>query len=223
MSETKPIVWSHSGLKTFQNCPRKFYHLKVAKDIVDRPHESALYGSSVHKAAEDHIRDGVPMPPEYSYMNPLLSVLKAIPGEKYCELKLGVTEKLEPCDFDAPDVWWHGIIDLLVVNEAAGTAHMVDYKTGKSSRYADKTQLDYMAVGVFAKFPAVHTIKSALIFVVAGDLIEKVHVRGKADYYISSARPDLARMQAAHGSGVWNAAPNPLCRFCPVTQCEHHE
>lgn len=221
MSETKPIVWSHSGLKTFQNCPRKFYHLKVARDVVDRPHVSALYGSLVHKAAEDHVRGGAPVPPEYAYMQPILDTLKRLPGERFCELKLGVTENLEACEFDAPDVWWHGIVDLLIVDEPAGLAHMVDYKTGKSARYADKTQLDYMAVGVFAKFPAVQRIKSALIFVVADELVATEHARQRADFYISSARPHLARMKSAYESGVWNATPSGLCPYCPVKHCEH--
>lgn len=222
MSETKPIVWSHSSLKTFQQCPRKYYHLKVAKDVVDKPHESALYGSSVHKAAEDHLRDGVPIPPVYAYMQPILDVLKAIPGEKFCELKMGLTQDLRTCDFDAPDVWWHGIVDLLVVNRAAGAAHMVDYKTGKSARYADQTQLDYMAAAVFAQFPEVQTIKSALIFVVSNELVQKVHVRGKMDYYISSARPHLQRLEAAFATGVWNPKSSGLCPYCPVKTCEYH-
>ena len=26
------ITWSYSSLKTFEQCPKKFYHLKVVKD-----------------------------------------------------------------------------------------------------------------------------------------------------------------------------------------------
>ena len=27
------LVWSYSSLKTFQQCPKKYYHLRIAKDI----------------------------------------------------------------------------------------------------------------------------------------------------------------------------------------------
>lgn len=219
-SATANLVWSFSSLKTFQQCPRKYYHVKVVKDIVDTPHVSALYGSAVHKAAEDYVRDNTEVPQKYGYIKPVLEALKKIPGKKFCELELGLTKTLEPCKFDAPDVWWHGIIDLLVVND--GVAHMLDYKTSKSSRYADIKQLDYMAVGVFAHFPAVQKIKSALLFVVSNEIVRKDHyVEDKKDY-IATAMPDVARIEAAKNTGVWNPVSGPLCKFCPVRSCEHN-
>ena len=215
-------VWSFSSLKTFQQCPRKYYHLKVAQDVVDKPHEAAMYGSAVHKVAEDHVKDGVPVPKKYEYMNPILSVLQSIPGTKHCELELGLTEELAPCAFHAPDVWWHGIIDLLVVDEDKQLAHMVDYKTSKNARYADLKQLDYMAVGVFAHFPEITQIKSALLFVVSNDIVKKTHYSDKKAEYVQSAVVDLDRMQKAKDSGVWNPVRGPLCKFCPVRTCEHN-
>lgn len=216
------ITWSFSGLKTFQQCPRKYFHLKEAKDVVDKPHESALYGSAVHKAAEDHIRDGVPVPKKYGYMEPILDALKNIPGERHCELELGLTEELGPCEFHAPNVWWHGIIDLLVVNREKQLAHMIDYKTSKNAKYADTKQLDYMAVGVFAHFPEVTQIKSALLFVVSNDIVKKSHEVALKQDYMRPAVMDLDRLQKARETGVWNPIRGPLCRFCPVKTCEHN-
>ena len=215
-------TWSYSSLKNFQQCPKKYFHLKVAKDVVDRPHESALYGSAVHKAAEDHVAEGVPIPPKYAYIAPTIEALKKIPGEKYCEIKMGVTEKLEACDYDAPDAWWHGIVDLLIVNEAEGIAHMVDYKTSKNAKYADTKQLDYMAVAVFAKFPKIKVIKSALLFVVSNEFVQKKHVAENVQLYMNSATFDLNRLKSAFKSGVWNPVTGPLCKFCPVESCEHN-
>lgn len=215
-------AWSFSSLKTFQQCPRKYYHLKIAKDVVDRPHEAALYGSAVHKAAEDHVRDGVPIPQKYDYMSPILDALKKIEGIAYCEIKLGLTEDLQACEFNADNVWWHGIVDLLVVDGDSGLAHMVDYKTSKNARYADVKQLDYMAVGVFARFPEVKVVKSALLFVVSGEFVQKKHVVEQKDEYIKSARHDLERIKIATTTGIWNPVTGPLCKFCPVTSCEHN-
>ena len=215
-------TWSYSSLKTFQQCPKKYFHLKVAKDIKDTPGQAALYGSAVHKAAEDHVRDGKPIPNKYGYMEPILDSLKKIKGIFHCELELGITKDLQPCAFDAPDFWWHGIIDLLVIDEDTGIAHMIDYKTGKNARYADTKQLDYMAVAVFSHFPKITMIKSALLFVVSGEFIKKKHVATEKQAYIASALPDLQRLESAMDSGVWNPISGPLCRFCPVTVCEHH-
>ncbi len=214
--------WSYSSLKTFQQCPRKYYHLKVAKDIVDRPHEAALYGSAVHTAAEVHVRDGEPIPAKFAYIAPTLEALMKIEGEKHCEIKLGLTENLEPCEFEDPAHWWHGIVDLLIVNEATGVAHMVDYKTSKNARYADTKQLDYMAAAVFAKFPKIKTIKSALLFVVSNEFVKKKHFAENKTDYIKSALPDLNRLKAALENGVWNPVTGPLCGFCPVRSCEHN-
>lgn len=216
------LVWSFSSLKTFQQCPKKYYHLKVAQDVVDKPHESALYGSAVHKAAEDHVRDGAPIPKKYGYMQPIIDSLLKIPGDKHCELELGLTEDLQPCDFRAPNVWWHGIVDLLIVDNDSGVAHMVDYKTSKSARYADTKQLDLMAVGVFAHFPKITRIKSALLFVVSNEFVKKEHLADRKEMYVSSARVDLDRLKKALETGVWNPITGPLCKFCPVRECEHN-
>lgn len=216
------FVWSFSGLKTFQQCPKKYYHIKVAQDIKDVPHVAALYGSDVHKAAENHIKNDTPVPKKYDYMVPILESLKKIDGEKFCELELGLTESLEPCAFKAPDVWWHGIVDLLIVNRDSGVAHMVDYKTSKSSRYADTKQLDLMAVGVFAHFPEITRIKSALLFVVSNEMVHKEHHADRRKEYIDNVAGDLDRMSKALSTNVWNPVAGPLCRFCPVLSCAHN-
>ena len=213
-------TWSYSSLKTFQQCPKKYYHIKVAKDVVDRPHVSALYGSAVHKAAEDHVLSGTPIPEKYKYMVPILESLKQIPGTRYPEMKLGLTEDLQACDFDAPEAWWHGIVDLLIVD--GDKAHMVDYKTSKSARYADTLQLDLMAVAVFAKFPDLTIVKSALLFVVSNEFVKKKHELSKKEMYVAQVRADLDRLKAAFETGVWNPKTGPLCRFCPVLKCEHN-
>ena len=104
---TKPtFTWSYSSLSLFQQCPKKYYHLRVAKDIVEPKSEQMLYGTVAHKAAEDYVRDGTPLEPQFAYMQPTLDALKNREGEKLCEYRLGLTEALEPCEFFAPDVWW---------------------------------------------------------------------------------------------------------------------
>jgi hypothetical protein len=216
------VVWSFSSLKTFQQCPKKYYHTKVAKDIKEPDTQATLYGKEVHTAAEDNVRDGKPIPEKFAYMEPVLDMLKRIPGDRLCEEKLGLTRELQPTEFDAPNVWWRGIADLVILNEEKGVAHSVDYKTSKSARYADTKQLDLVATGIFAKYPKINRVKSALVFVVSKEFVKADHTRDKIADYIKKPAADVARIEAALDNGVWNPISGPLCKFCSVKQCEYN-
>lgn len=217
------VTWSFSSLKTFQQCPKKYYHTKVAKDVVEPDTTATLYGKSVHKAAEEFIRDGIPVPPEYDYVRPMLEQLNQIPGVKYCEYEMGLREDLTPCGFHDEDRWWRGIADLLIINEEEGLAYSLDYKTSKSARYADTKQLDLVAIGIFAHFPKITRVKSALAFVVSKEFVKAQHHVEMVNKYIEKPRQDVARLEAAMENGVWNPIQGPLCRFCSVKQCEYND
>lgn len=212
-------AWSYSAIKTFEQCPKKYYHLRVAKDVKDEPGEAADYGTAVHLAAEEFIRDGKPIPDKFAYMRPIVERLARIPGDKLPEVKLAVTREFEPCGFFDADAWWRGIADLLIID--GHKAWCIDYKTGKSAKYADTKQLDLLAGAVFAHFPEVVTIKSALAFVVSGELIPKSHVSLKRDEYLNVFSTQLDALSTAMDNGVFNAKSGPLCGWCPVESCEH--
>ena len=216
------IVWSYSSLKTFQQCPKKYYHTKVAKDVKEPDTQATLYGKSAHTVAEERIRDKKPVPPKFDYLQPILEQLDNIPGEKLCEVQLGMTRDLESCAFNAKNVWWRGIADLVIINEEKQLAHSVDYKTSKSARYADVKQLDLVAAGLFAKFPTINRVKSALIFVVSKEFVKAEHYREMVPKYIEKPAQDVARIEAALENGVWNPVQGPLCKFCAVKQCEYN-
>ena len=38
------IAWSYSSIKTFDQCPKKYYHLKIAKDVQDGDTTATVYG-----------------------------------------------------------------------------------------------------------------------------------------------------------------------------------
>jgi hypothetical protein len=216
------VAWSYSSIKTFEQCPKKYYHLKVVKDVKDDPGEAADYGTAVHLAAEEFIRDGKPIPEKFAYIRPIVERLAALSGEKHAELKLGVRKSndgYEPCGFFDKNVWWRGIADLLVID--GKRAWCVDYKTGKNARYADTKQLDLLAGAVFTHFPQVEKIKSSLIYVVSGDLIPTKHHVMHRDQYLSVFDTQLDQLEAAMDNGIWNAKTSGLCSYCPVVDCEH--
>ena len=216
------IKWSFSSLKTFQQCPKKYYHTKVAKDIKEPDTTATLYGKSAHTVAEEYIRDKTPIPPAFEYLKGTLDSLDAIPGIKLCEEELGLTKDLEPCAFDAPEAWWRGIADLVILDEANEMAWSVDYKTSKSARYADVKQLDLVATAIFKKYPKIKKIKSALLFVVSKEFVKATHHVEMIPKYMEKPSQDVARIEAAIENGVWNPIQGPLCKFCAVKQCEYN-
>lgn len=217
------VTWSYSSIKTFEQCPKKYYHLKVAKDVKDVPGEAADYGTEAHTAAEEFIKNGTPIPDKFKFMAPTIEALAKLKGAKHAEMKLGIRktdEGFEPCGFFDKGVWWRGIADLIIIN--GHKAFVVDYKTGKNAKYADVKQLDLLAAAVFLHYPQVQIIKSALIYVVSNELIKKDHVITERSTYLSVFDTQLDRLEAAEQSGVWNPVSGPLCGWCPVTECPHH-
>lgn len=216
-------TWSYSSLKTFEQCPKKYYHLRVVKDVKDEGSDATLYGQELHKAAEDYLKEGKPIPPKFQFIQDVVDAIKDIPGEKHCELKLGVKQTdagYEPCDFFDKDVWWRGIGDVVVIQD--DVAFSLDYKTSKNAKYADLKQLDILAAALFTHFPQIKKVKSALAFVVSNEFIRKEHFAEMRDSYFATFQPELDRLAAAEETGVWNTNTGPLCKFCPVTSCEHN-
>lgn len=213
-------TWSYSSMSLFQQCPKKYFHLRVAKDISEPASEQMRYGLQVHKAAEEYVRDGVPLPPAFSYMAELLDTLKDKPGHIYCEHEMAVRKDFSPCAFNAPDRWWRGIADLLRVDGDHAT--VVDYKTGKS-RFADTKQLELLALATFAHFPEVHVVKAALLFVVHNDLVREKFTRAEQGVRWHKWVAQSDELDAAFANDVWNPKQNFTCRqWCPVVLCPHN-
>ena len=216
-------AWSYSRVNSFKQCPKKYYHLYVKKDVKDTGSVATRYGTLVHTAAEEYIKDGKDLPKKYDFMQRTLDAFNNIEGDKHCEIRLGVAkydDAYEPTKFFAKDVWYRGIADLLILNE--DKAYLIDYKTGKSANYADTKQLDLLAGAVFINFPEVKKIKSALSSVVCNKFIAKEHTADMYKSYINVFDELLERIEVAAKEDVWNAVEGGLCKFCPVTSCEHN-
>lgn len=215
--------WSFSRIKAFEQCPKKFYHLKIAKNYREPETEAMHYGTVVHEAAEKYIRDGEPLPKQFEYMEPTLKVLLSMKGEKLCEYEMGLTENLQPCAFDAEDVWFRGIADLIIINRENKVAKVLDYKTGKSAKYADKGQLELMALATFKHFPEIEVVRAGLLFVVANKFVTDEYYKTEEQKLWRKWLFDYNRMEQAYKNDVWNAHPSGLCkRHCVVTECPHN-
>lgn len=216
--------WSFSSIKSFDQCPKKYYHLRVAKDFKeDENKEHLIYGKRFHEAAEKYIRDGEPLPEEFNFVKGALDNLNKMPGEKLCEFKMGLKEDLSACGFFDQDVWWRGVADLIILDEEKGEARVLDYKTGKSTKYADTSQLELMALAVFKHFNTIKKVKAGLLFVIANQLVkDNYHVDNQEKMWTKWLK-DYERMKSSYANDVWNPRPSGLCRkHCVVTSCPHN-
>jgi len=214
------IQWSFSSLKDFINCPKQYYHTKVAKDFVKKTTDNMLYGTAVHKACEDYVRDGTPLAKNYERFKRQLDALLEIKGTKYCEHEMALTREREPCAFDSDTRWVRGIVDLLIVDD--GDAFIVDYKTG-SNRYPDPKQLKLMALMTYAHFPKVERIKAGLLFVMHNTFVTEEYARSDINKLWSNFLPTLDQLQVSYENDMWFAKPSGLCGWCPVSTCKFYK
>jgi len=196
--------------------------MRVVKDIVEPPQEHLLYGTAVHKVAEEYVRDGTPIPAKYAFIKEQLDALVNIKGDKYCEYEMGLTKNLQACKFKAEDVWWRGIADLIIINK--DKCYLVDYKTSKSSKYADTKQLELLSLAIFKHFPQVKKIKAGLLFLVVKDFVTRDYENdeGKGKAWLQWLNMTHS-LEACMKAEVWNPKPNFTCKaWCPVTDCMHN-
>lgn len=215
--------WSFSSIKAYEQCPRKFFHLKVVRDYKEPETEAILYGKEFHKAAELYVKGEASLPPQFNFVKSTLDNLIRMPGDKLCEYEMGLTADLRPCGFKDPEVWWRGVADLVIIDRESGEARVVDYKTGKSAKYADSGQLELMALAVFKHFPEVRKVKAGLLFVVCNEFIKSSYMVDEQDKMWQKWIRDYDRMKASYTNDVWNPRPSGLCRkHCVVTTCPHN-
>jgi PD-(D/E)XK nuclease superfamily len=222
MSRT-PGPWSYSSLKLFEQCARRYYEEKVIKSVPFTETAATIYGTELHKAAEEYIRDGKEIDPRFAFIKPYLDKLNAIEGTKHCEMKLGVKRvdgKLIPCDFFDKAVWFRGVADLVILD--GDMAWVIDYKSSKSARYADIRQLALMAAALFLKYPEIKKIKTSLLFVVSKEFIKEDFKKDFGLSIFAELNGLLTARDKAYETDVWNPRPNGLCRrFCPIKTCPH--
>jgi len=223
MGTPRAAPWSFSKIKAFEQCPRQFHQVKVIKAYPQEETDAMLYGTAYHEAAEFYVRDDTPLPPQFEFSQKLLDSLNAKTGKKLCEYELGLTADLEPCTFKADDVWFRGIVDLLILDEENELAWVIDYKTGRNTKYADTGQLELMALATFKHFPQIKKVRAGLLFVVADKLIKTSYDKEDSVKLWQKWLSDYSRMEKSFDNDVWNAHPSGLCRrHCPVKECPHN-
>jgi len=107
----KKFAWSWSRLKNYRVCPKKHYHVDLAKEFPEPDNEVLIWGNQVHKAMSEYIDKGVKLPPMMEHYDPWPNMLVSAREAGWTvktELKLAMSESHKPTSFFDNATWFRG-------------------------------------------------------------------------------------------------------------------
>lgn len=215
--------WSYSALTTYEQCPKKYFHLyflpKGHPDKVkDADSSFSADGKIIHNAMKARVIDNTPLPLNLRHYEKIAAKFVATPGQKHGEMKLAINRRFEPVDYFAPDVFVRVIIDLAIVK--ADTALVVDWKTGKVKD--DPTQMALNAAVLSRWMPEIGMFKTLLVWLQSSNLTPKNYTISKFTAVWNDLLPRVQKIEEARKTTTFPAKEGPLCGWCPVKQCPHY-
>jgi hypothetical protein len=215
----KPFAWSYSALTTYELCPKKYYHLYVAKDVKDADSAISAEGKEIHDALKKRVIDGVALPLVMRHFEKTAAKFAAAPGEKHGEMRLALTREFEPCGYFDPTVFVRVVIDLAIVQKE--TAIVVDWKTGKVKD--DPTQMALNAAVLARWMPEIGLFKTVYVWLQSNNLTPKNYSLSMLPAVWNDLLPRAAKIEQARKTTTFPAKENGLCGWCPVKSCPHYK
>lgn len=229
MATRSVIPWTWSSYEAYQQCPKQFYEMRLARTYPQTFGVEQAWGKDAHDALKLRVADGMPLADRFKTYEPMAAKLAAAPGNKYCEIKLAVNNMLQPCDYWDDNVWNRGDGDLVIIN--GNKALSVDYKTGKKKDHSRQLELD--ACRVMANFPEVEVVHTAFAWLQTGEWTQARYGRPQLQVLWEGFFEGVTQMIWSYENNVWPAKPSGLCRKskkpgstyagCPVANCPHSE
>lgn len=213
----KPFAWSYSALTTYELCPKKYYHLNVAKDVKDEDSSWSADGKVIHDAMKKRVCDKIALPLNLRHYEKVAKKFADASGTKYGEMKLALNRKFEPVDYFAPDTWVRVIIDLAIIQ--GNKAVVVDWKTGKVKD--DPTQNALTAAVLAQWMPELESFKTVFVWLQSQELTPKDYTPADLLNLWNGLLPRVAKMEEARKTTNFPAIEGRLCGYCPVTKCPH--
>jgi RecB family exonuclease len=223
----KPFAWSYSRLKNFEACPKRHWHIDIARDVKEAEGEALTWGNAVHKALANRIANGTALPVSMTHYEKWVTPLLTPQGNILVEQQLAIDADFGPTKWFSKDAmkagmsepWYRGVADVIKI--VGPVALIIDWKTGKIVE--DSQQLALMAACVFAHHPDVQKVRSEFIWL-------KEDARTRGDFHRNemaamwrSLWPRIEVLRDAHETTSYPAKPCYLCRsWCPVSACPHH-
>lgn len=214
---------SYSKIKAFENCPKKYGHLYVTKDVKEEDSEHLRIGNEIHLALAKAVKDNVPLPKDLEIHQHWVDKFRAgmgTPGVTVLvEQKLAINDKFQPVEFFAKDAWFRAIVDVAKLIDDVGV--VADWKTGKV--IDDSVQLALFAAVVFAHHPQIKKLRTEFIWLSHDATTREDFDRNDMAELWSIMLPRIDMIENAHKSMDFPAVESGLCRWCPVKTCLHYK
>lgn len=216
----KSFAWSYSKLKNYNSCPKRHYHVDIAKDYKEEESEILRWGNMVHDGLASRLGPKkIPLPDNMTSFEEWAQRIESIPGELHTELKLAMREDFTGCGFFDRGVWLRGVCDVLVAS--GPVAYAGDWKLGKIIE--DSVQLGLMAACVFANYPAIQAIRTEFIWLKDDATTRADFKRDDMAGLWNQVLPQVAVLKSANETMTYPPKPSGLCRrYCSVTACPHY-
>lgn len=213
-------AWSYTSLQKFLTCPRQYEATYITKIIKFTETPATRWGNEVHKAMENAVGKGTPLPANMKHYQEVVDFFRSKPGQKYTEISMGLKKDGTPCGFWDDGVDVRGKIDLLIID--GDRAWVVDYKTGKPKD--DPLQLRLFALFVFHTYPHIKKVRSMYVWLGENKKVDKLdYLSDQLDDLWTDFDREIATLDAAYEVGVFNPKPSGLCKaHCGVTTCEYY-
>lgn len=217
----KPLVaFSYSRLDAFETCPRKYWHLSVAKDIKEEPNDTTIFGEEAHKAFKMYFKAGQQLPLHLRQYEQYLKPIAMAPGDKICEQQIALDKNFRQVEWYSRDTYLRVISDLTQHN---GTSAVVwDWKFGKPHKKFD--QLKLTSAVMFLLGPEIERVTMAYFWAKNKSVDSITMTRDQMPTFWAELQPRIQKFQDAYVSNDFPPKPNFLCKgWCPVTTCQFWE
>jgi CRISPR/Cas system-associated exonuclease Cas4 (RecB family) len=211
--------YSYSRLNTHTQCPRKFKYTYIDKLPREETDKTALYkGSALHSSLENY-----PEPGTHKLSSQYQPIIDKFLKSKYksyldiphiSELGIGLTEKLEPCEY-SKNAMFRGFIDYFcIINDENGVKMVImDWKSGKNKehRYQDFNQLMFYAIYMFKKYTKLNTIEIKYVYIEHDNDNSIVLQRKYLDNYSKTLLQTIKDTELSN----FEKCKSRLCDYCP--------
>lgn len=219
---SKPYTWSYSRLKNFETCPKRSWHVDIARDIKEPESPQLLDGNLLHAAMAARIGPKrVQLPLGMEYMEPWANMLlqAAQGGRIATEVKVALDKNFDATTYFGKNVWFRGVLDVLIIK--GNMAIVGDWKTGRMTE--DNPQLALFAQCVFSTYSMVDAVRTEFFWTANQERTRRDFRRADMPAFWAEMLPRVSRMERAHATSEYPAKPGRLCaNWCPVHVCAYH-
>jgi hypothetical protein len=218
----KKFAWSWSRLKNYRSCPKRHYHLEIAKDVKEPESEAVKWGHRFHDMMAQYIAKGTPLPITMQRYEKLAKLARdrLLEGKDVqVELKLAIDEQYRPSEWFDRNTWFRAVIDVQYLDPPMAAA--IDWKTGQNIE-PEYEQLGLNAGVIFAFHPEIEFVHTYYHWAAFDAETAETLTRADTAKLWAKLLPEVREMEEAARTLTYPPKPSGLCiRHCPVMSCPY--